>query len=238
VDSELQLTGMVFDCCSYDVTTKFSEEKGFEETEFEFNIGGENNPISFEVDLTFTTQTKSIELDPSIDTTWGCFDVYADLTTSNVDDLLGNNSVTVSSLGGLQIEGFGISNVSLGHVTFSSLTALDGNLYRPIRTYDMDLRAGDYVIDPALLYRRLYKETDYDEIFSLEKKRDEFPLTLGVDFYFDMSGDQVTEDSIFDLALITGNGRYQLSDQFSLGAGVAVEPGALKRFRLSFGYSF
>jgi len=238
VDSELQLTGMVFDCVEYDVTTEFSEANGFEETEFEFSIGGEENLIGFDVDLKFTSQTKSVELHPSITTKWGCFDVYTELSTSNVDNILGNNSTNASTLNGLEIEGFGISDVSLGHVTFSSLTALDGNLYRPVNTYIMDLRADDYLIDPHSDYEGLYVETDYDQVFSLYKSGEDLNLTFGGDFYFDMSNDETETNSIFDTALITANGEYKLSNQFSLGAGFSIKPDDFERVRVSFDYSF
>ncbi|MBS3736905.1 hypothetical protein KGY72_07020 [Candidatus Bipolaricaulota bacterium] len=238
VNSELQVTGMVLDCCEYDVKTTFSEANGFEETEFEFLIGGEEDLVSFDVDLTFSAQTKSVELNPGINTQWGCFDVYTDLSTPNADNVLGNNSTKESTINGLEVKGFGIFDVSLGHVTFSSLTSLKGNLWRPDGTYDMDLHAGDYLIDPQPVYQGLYDETDYDQLFSLYKSGADFNLTYGADVYFDMSGDATGTDSLFDTALFTSNGTYVLSDQFSLGAGLAIKPDSLETIRLSFDYSF
>ena len=238
VDTEVQLTGMVLDCCEYDVTTEFSEANGFEDTEFEFNIGGEDNPIGFEVDLTFAPQTKSVELDPSIVTKWGCFDVFTTFTTTSPDNELHNNSMQSSTINGLQVKGFGLSGVSLGHVTLSSITALDGNLYRAPMTHHMDLHADDYLIEPPQDYAALYRQTDYDQIFSLLKSGDDFNLTFGGDFYFDMSNDSTGTNSLFDLALVTGNGSYMLSDQFTIGAGFAIEPNVLDSFRFSFDYSF
>jgi len=237
-NSEIQLTGMVLDCCEYDVTTKFSEANGFEKTEFEFAIGGEDNPIGFEVDLKFTAQTKSVELDPSIVTEWGCFDVYTDLTTTAANDELGNNSTTASLIDGLQIKGYGISDVSLGHVTFSSLTALDGNLYKAPNTYNIDLRSYDYILEPPQEYITLFTETPYDQVFSLYKSGEDLNLTFGGDFYFDMSSDSAEMDSLFDVALITADGAYKLSDQFTMGAGFSIKPDSLERIRLSFDYSF
>ena len=238
VDSELQVTGMMLGCCEYDITTEFSEANGFEETEFEFSIGGEENPLSFDVDLTFSAQTKSVELHPGINTEWGCFEVYTDLSTPNVDDVIGNNSTKEDTISGLQIEGFGIYDVPLGHVSFSSLTSLAGNLYKPLNTYDMDLRPRDYVIDPQSTYVSLYDETDYDQVFSLYKSGEDLNLTFGANVYFDMSGDATGTDTLFDTGLFTGNGSYLLSDQFTLGAGFAIKPESLETIRLSFDYSF
>ena len=238
VDSELQISGLVFDCCRYDVTTHFSEENGYEETEFEFRIGDQEDMISFDVDLTFSAQTKSVVLHPGINTKWGCFDVYTDLTTPNADDVLGNNSTQESTINGFEIEGFGLFDVELGHVTLSSLTSLKGNLFKPDGAYDMDLRASDYLIDPEPDYQGLYEETDYDQIFSIYKSDTDFNLTFGADVYFDMSGDSTGMDSLFDTALFTADGTYLLSDQFSLGTGFAIKPGSLETVRLSLDYSF
>ncbi|MBS3789114.1 hypothetical protein KGY79_13090 [Candidatus Bipolaricaulota bacterium] len=238
VNSEFQITGMMLDCCEYDVTTKFSEANGFEKTEFEFAIEGEENPIGFEVDLKFTAQTKSVVLDPSIVTEWGCFDVYTNITTPSVNNKLGNNSTTADTLTGFQVKGFGLSNVSLGHVTFSSLTALEGNLYKSKNVYNIDLRADDYLLQPSQEYAFIFDETDYDQVFSLYKSGKDFNLTFGADFYFDMSGDATGTDTLFDNALVTGDGDYKLSDQFSMGAGFAIKPESLETIRLSFDYSF
>lgn len=238
VNTEIQLSGMVFDCCEYDVTTEISEANGFEETEFEFDIGGENNPIGFEVDLTFAPQTKSIEIDPSFVTNWGCFDVYTTLTTTAPDNELHNNGTKASEIDGFQVKGFALRDVSLGHVSFSSITSLDGNLYRAPRTYHMDLHADDYIIEPPQDYAALYRQTAYDQIFSLYKSGEDLKLTFGGDFYFDMSSDSSGTSSLFDLALVTGNGSYELSDQFTMGAGFAVEPNKVDSLRLSFDYSF
>ncbi len=201
-----------------------------------FRLGKEDDLLGFDVDLTFTSQKKSVQLHPSLDTAWSCFDVYTELTTSNVDNLLGSNST--SSLNGLQIEGFGISDVSLGHVILSSLTALDGNLYRPANTYILDLRADDYLIDPHSDYEGLYVETDYDQVLSLYKSGEDLNLTFGGNVYFDMSNDETETNSIFDTALVTSNAQYKFSDQFSMGAGFAIKPDNLERVRLSFVYSF
>ncbi|MBS3788653.1 hypothetical protein KGY79_10720, partial [Candidatus Bipolaricaulota bacterium] len=161
-----------------------------------------------------------------------------DLTTPAANNELGNNSTTTSLIDGLQIKGFGITDVSLGHVTFSSLTALDGNLYRAPNTYDMDLRAGDYILEPPQEYITLFDETPYDQVFSLYKSGEDFNLTFGGDFYFDMSSDETDANALFDTALITADGRYRLSDQFSMGAGFSIKPDKVERIRLSFDYAF
>ena len=238
VDSELQISGMVLDCCEYDVTTRFSEANGFEETEFEFTIGGEENLMSFDVDLTFSAQTKSVKLHPGISTEWACFDVYTDISTPNADDILGNNSTKESTINGIEIEGFGIFDVSLGHVTLSSLTSLKGNLYKPAGTYNMDLTASDYLIDPQPDYQNLYDSTNYDQILSIYKSSKDFDLTYGANVFFDMSGDATGMNSLFNTALFTGNGSYTLSDQFRFGAGFAIKPNSLETVRLSLDYSF
>ena len=230
----IELGNLHFGCVDFMSTTKISEQKGFEHTTLEFDLASENFPLQLEGELKFTPQTKSIELDPRLDLDWACFKVYTDLSTPDDEDLLVNNSNEVSTIGALEVEGFGITGVNLGHVSFSSLTALKGNLNRLTDQEDMDLRADDYVLDPDPVYTGLYTETPYDEIISIEKSGPDYDLTFGGDIYFDMSN----SEAIFDTALFTGSGQYQLSDQFSLGAGVAMKPGELEAVRFSFDYYF
>jgi len=234
VETVLEVTGISFDCCQFHSTTKFSEAEGFEYSLFEFDLEAEIIPLELETELKFSTQTKSVELNPRLDLEWACFDLYTDLSTVDDENLLGNDGTTADTIGGLEIEGFGISEVAVGHLTFSSLTALEGNLFRLSSASDMDLRAEDYVLDPDPVYSGLYTETGYDEVFSIEKSGPAFGLTLGVDFYFDMS----QSSSLFDFALLTGSGEYELSDQFTLGAALAVEPDRLQGVRVSLDYYF
>ncbi|MBS3789125.1 hypothetical protein KGY79_13145 [Candidatus Bipolaricaulota bacterium] len=231
-ETVIEVTGLNFDCCQFHNTTKFSEAEGFEYSLFEFDIESSNLPLSLEADLRFTPQTKSIKLKPRIDLDWACFDVYTSLRTSNDENLLvgGQNS----TIEGLIFEGFGITDVSLGHVSFSSLTALHGNLFRLTTESNLDLRADDYVLNPDPVYAGLYTETDYDEVMSIEKKGKDIPLTLGIDTYFDMG----TDEAPLSIGLFTGSGEYEFSDQFTVGAGVAIKLDQLETIRLSFDYSF
>lgn len=234
VSTTIEISELSLDCCNFMATTKFSEESGFEHSILEFDLESETLPLKLDGKLKFTSQAKSIELDPKLDLDWACFDVYTDLSTPDDENLLTNSSSKTSTIGGLEIEGFGITGVKLGHVTFSSLTALEGNLNRLTDQENMDLRAYDYVLDPDPVYSGLYTNTPYDEVISIEKSNRGDDLYFGADVYFDMSG----SDSLFDTALFTGAGNYDLSDQFTMGAGAAIKPGELKNFRLSFDYSF
>lgn len=234
VSTTVEISEQRFDCCSFTSTTKFSEEEGFEYSNFEFDMESENLPLELWAKLSFSPQTKSVELDPRLDLGWACFEVYTDLSTPDDEDLLVNNSTEVSTIGGLEIEGFGITGVDLGHVTFSSLTALKGNLNRLTDQEDMDLRARDYVLDPDPVYSGLYVNTPYDEVISIEKSNKGDDVYFGADVYFDMSG----SSSLFDTALFTGAGSFDLSDQFTLGGGVAIKPDKLETVRLSFDYYF
>ncbi len=239
VDTEIDVTGLSLGCCTVDMSTDLSEELGFDNTELEFQIGGDESPVIFDVDLEFKTQTdsitKTVELDPSLRTDWGCFDVFTSLSTPDAENLLTGSTSTIDAI---NIDGYGISNVTLGYVTFSSITALNGNLYRPHNTYNIDLRATDYLIEPPQKFAFLFKETDYDEIVSLVKSSEGSNLSLGVDFYFDMDADEVDRVSMFNVALVTGEADFQVSDQFSLGAGVAIKPVSVETMRLSFNYYF
>ena len=234
VSTTIEITYQRPDCCSYTSTTRFSKEEGFEHSILEFDLETETLPFELGAKLKFTSQTKSVELNPMIDMNWACFEIYTDLTTADDEDLLVNNSTGVSTLAGLEIEGFGITNLNLGHVTVSSITALKGNLNRLTNQEDIDLRAEDYVLDPDPVYSSLYTNTPYDEVISVEKSGKNDDLYFGADIYFDMSG----SISPFDMGLVTGVGSYDLSDQFTLGVGVAIKPDKLDTVRFNFDYYF
>ncbi len=232
VGTTVEVTGLSFDCCQFHNTTKITESNGFEYSLFEFDIESTNLPLELEADLRFTPQTKSLKLKPRLDLDWACFDVYTNLSTSDDENLLvGGQNSTIEALA---IEGFGMTDVQLGTVTFSSLTAMDGNLFRLTTESNLGLRADDYVLNPDPAYSGLYTETNYDEVVSIEKSGGDLPLTLGIDTYFNMD----SETNPFDFGLFTGSAEYKFSDQFSLGAAIAVEPDQFKTMRLSFDYSF
>ncbi|MFW6048661.1 MAG: hypothetical protein ACOC88_00645, partial [Candidatus Bipolaricaulota bacterium] len=161
---------------------------------------------------------------------WACFDVYTDLTTADDENALTGDTNTI---GGLMIKGFGITNVKLGNLKLSSLTALHENLFRPSNEQNIDLHATDYVLSPDPVYSGLYVETDYDEVTSLVADFNEIPLTVGADVYF-----YLNHPEYFGFGLFTGTARYDVSDQFSLGVGVEVAPDALKQVRFGFDYYF
>jgi len=234
ISTTIEISAQRLDCCTFTSTTKLSEEEGFEYSIFEFTIDSTSLPFDLGGKLEFRPQTKSVELNPKLDLDWACFEVYTDLYTGDDENLLVNNSTGTSIIDGLELEGFGISSLDLGEVTFSSLTALKGDLNRFTDQEDMDLRADDYVLDPDPIYSGLYTNIPYDEVISVEKFSEDEDLYFGADLYFDMSGSL----SLFDIGLFTGVGSYDLSDQFTLGTGVAIRPDKLETVRLSFDYYF
>ncbi|MEF8850545.1 MAG: hypothetical protein V5A81_07170, partial [Candidatus Bipolaricaulota bacterium] len=134
VSSVLTLDNLSLGCCDFSNETMFSEANGFEYSLFEFTIESNDWPLSLAADLKFTAQTKSIYLTPSLTTDWSCFEVYTDLS-----GVLGNNSpeMSGSTIDGLEVAGFAIKDVELGHVEFSSYTALGGHTL-----YDLYLNFG------------------------------------------------------------------------------------------------
>ena len=207
VSTEIDISGLTLDCCEFDSETKFSEEKGFEYTEFDFEILSDTWPLSLDGELKFQTYSKSIELDPSLDLSWTCFDVYTKLDTT-----LGNGKPDLNqdSLGGLTVEGFSLSDVEMGHVTFSSYTALYGHTVA-----DLD---GSFLGSYTFTADDDKKSVELDEVFRIEK---DDRLSLVVDVYFDMSGQN---GSLFDLALVNGEAMFEMSDQFDFGAEVFLLP--------------
>jgi len=230
----IEISAQRLDCCTFTSTTKLSGENVFEYSIFEFTVDSTSLPFNLGGKLEFRPQTKSVELNPKLDLDWACFEVYTDLYTGDDENLLVNNATGTSIIGGLELEGFGITGLDLGEIAFSSLTALKGDLNRLTDQEDMDLRADDYVLDPDPIYSGLYTNIPYDEVISVEKFSEDSDLYFGADIYFNMSGSL----SLFDIGLFTGVSSYDLSDQFTLGAGVAIRPDKLETVRLSFDYYF
>jgi|GEM_PF-1817136 len=228
VATKLTMENKSIGCCDFSSETLFSELNGFEYTEFEFEMVSENLPLSLDGDLKFTPQTKSVVLTPSLTTEWGCFDVYTDLSGT-----LANNSQTGSTLTGLEVEGFSLTGVELGHVEFSSYTALyDYN----VADLNSDFRASyDFVDDEG------DEHTEYfDEVIRIDKMDMEgVNLDFVVDTYFDMS----ESSGLFDLALFELEAAYELSSQFTIDNGLLISPktkgnGGLEEVSLGLDYSF
>lgn len=232
VETRVEVTGLSYDCCQLHTTTKISEEEGFEYSLFEFDLEAENLPLKFYTDLRFTPEGKSVELEPRLDTDWACFDVYTGLRTSNGGNkLVGGGDSTIEAL---VLEGFGLTDLKLGKVSFSSLTVLEGRLFRLAGEDDLDLRANDYVLNPDPVFSGLYEETDYDGALTLENSGADSPLFLAVDAYFNRD----SGGGLFDFGLFTGVGTFRFSEQFTAGAGVKVKPDEVETVRFELDYYF
>jgi len=220
VASKLTLENLSLACCDFSNETMFSELYGFEYTTFEFSIVSNDWPLTLDADLTFESDAKYIYLTPSLDTDWSCFTVYTDLSTAG-DATLGGNEDTTATISGLDIAGFAIKDVPLGHVEFSSFTALgDYTLYDLYASFDSDTP--------------YYADNDFDEVFRIEKL-EKFNLDFTLDTYFNMTSDV----GLFDLAMFDASASYDLSDQFTMGSGLAVAPGTgLQEITLSLDYSW
>lgn len=202
-------------CCQFYNETKFSWQNGFEYSEFEFSIEPTNLPVSFNTTLRFSPQSKSVDLDPYIEINGDCFTTYFDLASNEANTYQ------------LELDGFGLTGVKIGNVTFSSVTALKGSLYKNSDTNDIFLRASDYIITPAYddEYDIIpYVATDYQEIASISTspaKPSEYPnYDFGFDAYFNMG----QEAQPFDLALVTANLTSHLSSKLDLGTGLSISP--------------
>lgn len=211
VHTTVALENMSIGCSDYGVETIFSIN-GFEYTEFEFTLASENLPLSLDGWLTFKTQTTSIYLEPSFTTDWAGFNVYASLKPD-----LGNNSYEESVLESLEIRGFSITDVELGHVKVSSYTAL-----------------GDHTVNTMMQsYWGGSKGDAYDELLRIEKL-EKYPLDFTLDTWFDMSA----SDGIFDLGVFDASMSYEIGDEFTVGSGAEFSAGGLGSFDINFEYSF
>ncbi|MBS3792994.1 hypothetical protein KGY77_10190 [Candidatus Bipolaricaulota bacterium] len=207
VSTTIGLTGMELGCVGFDGEAFFSEAEGFEYLDFDFTISNEPWPLEFSSTVKFSPRTKSVTLDPSLTLDFACFTVYNELTGTV------SSGTSTSALTGLEVQGFSITGVELGHVEFSSYTALGDNVLADLNG------VFDY-------------EDDYDEVLSITKSGD---LSLTLDAYFDMT----ESEELFDFGLLDGSAAYDLSDQFSVGAGAEIGPSSgLEEFALSFDYTF
>ncbi|MFW6006314.1 MAG: hypothetical protein ACOC9A_02620 [Candidatus Bipolaricaulota bacterium] len=216
VGTMLSLDSLSLGCCDFESNTLFSELQGFEYTEFLFDIEAEDFPITLSGNITFTPDEKTASLVPETDfgLGWVCFTVY-----TNFDDLFSGTELEVGDSFTI-VEGFGIKEVTLGDVEFSSYTALGDSDLENLNAVDSDV---PYIVGE-----------DYDEVIRIEKL-EKFDLDFSLDTYFDMNGD----GGLFDLALFDASASYELSDQFSFGSGLSVSPDSgLGEVTLSLDYSW
>ena len=204
VSATAGFAGVQFGCVDLDSEVFFTEAKGFEYLEFEFDIVSQALPLDLATTVIFETQAKSVTLDPTLTFDIACFSLYNEISGSDIGD----------QLTGLEIEGFSITDLKMGHVTVSSYTALGGNVIS-----DLVEDVFDY-------------EDDYQEVFRISKTGN---LSLTVDSYFYLNG----QGTLFDFALLDGTASFSFTEQFSLGAGTEIGPSTgIEELELSFDYSF
>jgi hypothetical protein len=210
VSTTVNLFDLSLGCCTFNSETRFSYRSGFEYSEFDFTIDSANLPLGFDATIRFTPQTKSVTLDPYLEINTDCFTTYFDLVEGSLNTYQ------------FEVEGFGLTDVKVGRVNFSSITALKGDLYKDAGASDIILRADDYLIDPD--NTDPYEQTEFDEIASISVNPTDtakYPnYSFGVDFYFDMND----EDTLIDLSLVTGDLTARVSQQFELGMGTSITP--------------
>ena len=229
----VDLTGFSVGPSRISVSTEMSIDKGFEYTEFHTQIRGASVPVTFVLDLRFESQTGSVELDPKVRLDWVCFEVHTDLTTPNVDDVLEGRAGDSKELTGLELEGFSITELELGQLTFSSTTALKGSIYRLLGRSDLTMRAGDYVLDPDPDYDVLYEKTPYQQVFSVQGSFGGAGSSMGLDVYTKMD-----QGLLFDIAKVTGTGKHAVNRSMALDYGAVIDSGELEEVRMGFQYSF
>lgn len=209
VSTTAELFAMNFGCCTLNLETKFSSKKGFDYTEVDFIIDSTDLPVSFDTTLRFTAQTKSTKLEPYVEIGSDCFSIYFDLSPAALNTY------------NLELEGFGLTDVKLGNVTFSGITALKGELYKIPGARNLVLRADDYIIAPE--EPSSYEKTKFNEIVSISVAPSDpgkYPNSnFGFDFYFEMG-----EEGPFDLSLVTGDFTSHLTPDLDIGIGASITP--------------
>ena len=214
--TDISLSGLALGCVHYENLTRFSAERGFEFTRFEFEIDlPEDWLLSLDATLEFTTQTKSLVLVPSLRILdLGCMYLYVGLDVAKL-------TLGETTIGALKLAGLRLADIDIGPATVSGVVAFDGVLWKGNREDDISLHAANYLIcvaadcDPAD-----YKEvpTQYDMVVTLETS--EGNLDAALDVYFQPMGGA----SLFSLALFTGELNYMLSSEIEFGIGLAINP--------------
>ncbi len=211
--TDIFLGGLALGCVHYENLTRFSEG-GFEFTRFEFEIDPLDDwvlPVSFDVTLEFTTQTKSLVLVvPTLYVGGDCLSIYIGL------DLPGLGTSGGVAFGGLNLAGLRLSDASIGSVAVSGIIAADGILYKRGKEDDIALHATDYFIGYDSSSSQ--SSTKYDMVVTLETSKGN--LDAAVDAYFRPTGG----GSLFGLALFTGELIYKLSSEIEFGIGLAINP--------------
>ena len=218
--TKVQVSGIEFgDCCTLDNTTYIGQKDAFDpdtvafKSTFETTINHPTWPLSLDTDVEFTPQTKSVTLEPELDTTWSCFEVFTELETQS----------SGSKLTSIKLKGFGMSDLELGPVSLTGYTAL--NDYNVNDLDDDFIGEYDYVTSS--------KSVTLDEVLRIETTNH---LDLTMDTYFDMSG---STDAALDLALFHGTATYEMSDQFDIGSQMyLVTDSGLDKLEVSFDYYF
>ena len=226
VNTQIEINGLWQECCEYSTKTRFSQDLGYEYSEIDFKIEPKMSPLILDTEMKLTTRLKSFKIKPTLDLNWACFDAYTNFTGPLVEEDEEGSQIT-----GIELEGFGFSNIKLGYLNFNSLTSLKDHLYRPVNKSDMDLRTEDYILHPTDDEKQFYEKTEFNEIFSIVKSGD---LYLAMDFYFNMKD----SENLFDIALFTGDAKYPIGEQFNLGTAVAIQPRGINKFRLSLDFLF
>jgi hypothetical protein len=108
---KLTFTGLAFGCATLDTETLFTKA-GFEHQLFSFTVDTAS-VLSFEVDILFTVQTKTVTITPIVDLSYGCVYVYTELEVQN--------QITIT---GLTVYGIKIVG-KFGNTTVTELMSFD-----------------------------------------------------------------------------------------------------------------
>lgn len=228
--SDLEFDGIEFGPVRLDTTSSFTAEDGYDKTDVEFSL--EEESLNFELDgtMTYSSDEKSISLEPSLDLEWACFDVY---TAIKPDELTEENN----AMTGLKVKGYGMDELQLGDVKVSFLNTVgDTKLQRRSGMADWRLRASDYELssESEFSYESrsfVYGETDYDGVLSLEGGGGN--LEVAVDTYWE------NEDTgLFGISEVTGEGSYRISESFKLTNGLVIDSDGLEGVIVNTVYSW
>ncbi|MBS3737019.1 hypothetical protein KGY72_07620 [Candidatus Bipolaricaulota bacterium] len=228
--SEVEINGIEAGPVRFDTTSRFTAENGYEETAVEFSLEEESLGFVLDGTMTYSSDKKTLSLEPSLDLEWACFDVYTEIKPGELTEE--KNEIT-----GLNLKGYGMNELQIGNVKVSFLETIgDTKLQRRIGEADWRLRATDYELssDTEFSYEGrsfIYNKTDYDGVLSLEGGGGN--LEVAVDIYWEDEG-----NSLFGISELAGEGSYRISESFELTNGLVFSLDGLKKVIVNTVYSW
>ena len=226
-----------FPFCCADIAAELEFNcAGFEE--FCVEVAGITVPnlpwFSFDAEICFTTQTKTMTITPAFD--FGadvCFDLYISDTAASHDPILAPEfevmpGGTPFAFGDFELDGIGLT-CEIGGIAFSALSYWG----EPVFGFDFCALLGGGGLADIYDYPGILAGYDqaYWEAYQIATTDDACcgPFAFDITVFF-----SETAGSLFDIALFVANMEIQVASQFEFGMGLEYEVGGAQLWTIDF----